>query len=478
MRILWKTIAGLAAALALTAAVSACSSARSDKAGGSHPTKPLLLTMANGNTLPGELQSFVDEVDNVSHGTIRIEFKNRWRAGEVNYETGVIRDVAAGKADVGWVGSRAWDFVGITGFDALHAPFLIDSYALEERVLESSILDGPLKKLSQLGLVGLGILPGPMRKPLGVDRSLLRPAAFHGLRIGIQASPVASETLQALGATAVPLIPGGQIKGLNGIEQQLSSIYQSTYDAYAKYLVANVDLWPRPIVLFIGRRAFDRLRPSQRALLITAAKDAVPTTLAAVRAEDQQAAAGLCRRGLNLAFASANDLARLRDAVAPVYATLERDAITRRIIREIQGMRAGLRAEPETLPTCQRQARHGSATLPDGTYESTMTSAVVRRAQVPANDPLYRVLPIRHTLVLRSGNFVLYDADNNGHREVGISGTYSIYRDRIIFVSSSGEDKLHFAWSFNGTTLRFLDLPYHGAGYYGATFTPAWTRIR
>ena len=40
----------------------------------------------------------------------------------------MIGDVEAGKADLGWAGSRAFDSVGVPSFDALHAPLLIDSY--------------------------------------------------------------------------------------------------------------------------------------------------------------------------------------------------------------------------------------------------------------------------------------------------------------------------------------------------------------
>ena len=81
----------------------------------------------------------------------------------------MIRDVEAGKADLGWAGSRAFDNVGVQSFDALHAPLLIDNYPLEHKVLESPLCHEMLEGLEPVGLVGIGILPGPMRKPLGVE---------------------------------------------------------------------------------------------------------------------------------------------------------------------------------------------------------------------------------------------------------------------------------------------------------------------
>ena len=50
-----------------------------------------------------------------------------------------------------------------------------------------------------LGLVGLGILPGPLRKPLGVA-GLVGPADYAGRTLAVQRSRVTEETLRTLGA--------------------------------------------------------------------------------------------------------------------------------------------------------------------------------------------------------------------------------------------------------------------------------------
>ena len=51
----------------------------------------------------------------------------------------MIEDVQAGKVDMGWVGARAFDAVGVTSFQALVAPFLVDSYELQDRVFQAGI---------------------------------------------------------------------------------------------------------------------------------------------------------------------------------------------------------------------------------------------------------------------------------------------------------------------------------------------------
>ena len=98
-------------------------------------------------------------------------------------------------------------------FDALHAPLLIDSYALERKALESPLVREMLDGLEPLGVVGLGILPGPLRKPLGVSR-LVRPADYAGKTLAFQRSRVAERTLRALGARGAEIPSAGAIDAL------------------------------------------------------------------------------------------------------------------------------------------------------------------------------------------------------------------------------------------------------------------------
>ena len=149
-------------------ALGGCGSSGADKAGGERASKPTVLTLANANGDSVELEPFANAVERRSGGTLKIVFKNHWRPGQADAEAGLIRDVKAGKADLGWAGTRAFDDVGVPAFDALHAPLLIDSLPLERTVLESPLVPAMLGGLKPAGVTGLGILPGPLRRPLGV----------------------------------------------------------------------------------------------------------------------------------------------------------------------------------------------------------------------------------------------------------------------------------------------------------------------
>src|SRR5215471_10025035 len=302
--------------LAVMAVLAGCGSSGFDKAGDSEARHPVVLTLAYFNASSGELDGFTSKVWRLSGGTMRIAIKYRWRYGQVKPENGLIGDVRAGKADLGVVGSRAWDSVGINGFRALGAPLLIDSYALQDRVLRSPMIGQMLAGLRPLGLAGIGVLPGPFRKPLGIARPLLKPADYAGVRIGVQQSLVADATMRALGATPVWFPVAGSITGLDGIEEQISAIQGYQYDKVGRYLTANVSLWPRPLVLFANGKTWAALTPAQRSILRQAVTGDQAAETDVAHGNERGDTAILCRRGrLRFLTATPADLAALRRAV-------------------------------------------------------------------------------------------------------------------------------------------------------------------
>ena len=395
--------------LAAMAVLAGCGSPGFDKAGEKQAGHPVVLTLASFLVDSSELDGFASNVWRLSGGTMRIDVKDRWRLGQVRYENGLIADVRAGKADLGVVGSRAWDSVGVNSFDALTAPLLIDSYALQERVLRSPMIGQMLQGLRPLGLAGFGVLPGPLRKPLGITRPLLKPADYAGLKIGVQQSLVADATMRALGATPVWFPAIGPITWFGGVEQQISLIAGNQYDRAGRYLTANVSLWPRPLVLFANDNTWARLTTAQRHILSQAVTDDQAAETNFVRGDERTSIAILCRRGLPFLDASPADLAALRRAVQPVYAQLDRDPQTRAYISQIEAMRQETPAEP--APGCAPAARAAGRAGPlDGVWRYADTPADLRAAGVPQGD----IVPENYgtfTMVIDRGRFALQQED-------------------------------------------------------------------
>jgi TRAP-type transport system periplasmic protein len=450
------------------AAVAGCGG--SDKAGGERQSEPTVLTLANGNDESASLAPFAAAVAKLSDGTLRIEFENAWRAGELDYEAGVIRDVRAGKADLGWAGSRAFDDVDVRSFDALHAPLLIDSYPLQRKVLESPLVPEMLDGIEQLDLVGIGILPGPLRKPLGVSR-LLRPQDYAGAAIAIQRSEVAEETLEALGAYGREIPSGGPVDRYDGVEQQVGSIAGNRYDRTATYLAANVNLWPRPVVLFMNRKAFEGLDDRQRSALRDAVRAALPATSELEQGGDEEGAAILCRRGVRFITADAADLAALERAVQPVYDRLERHAQTRAAIAQIRAIRADAGSPPDS-PACTgpepELVAAGVPTPIDGVYRSDITLEQLRGTPGLEPGENHPGNVGRFRMELRNGSFRITGSSDRVDQE----GTFAVKGDVLTF-QWSGEASFSYRWSLYRGVLSLRKL---GAGPTFFAVHP-WRRV-
>jgi TRAP-type C4-dicarboxylate transport system substrate-binding protein len=433
----------------------------SDKAGSEREAKPVVLTMANGNDETVGLEPFAAAVARLSGGSLRIEFENGWRKGTPDYETGLIGDVRAGKADLGWTGTRAFDSVGVSSFDALHAPLLVDSYALEQNVLDSPLVGEMLEGLEPLGLVGIGILPGPMRKPLGVS-ALVRPDDYRGRTLAIAQSRVAENALRAVGATAHPIASAGEIDGLDGIEQQLDAIQGNRYDSVAKYLTTNVNLWPRLPVIFMNRQAYAALSEDHRRALSEAATSALVPTLAAQRRDYEEAAAILCRRGVTFVTASESDIAALREAVRPVYQRLQADPLTSRAIEQIRAMPADRSRADE--PACADGGSSDSATAKatplDGVYVMTTTRDETTAVGGADPDELASENYGRWRFVLDRGRLHYTQSSEGATRWT--DGVYRVSRDELSFEVTD----------YGG------EAPNGAAEKTGEVFTFRWSRYR
>jgi TRAP-type C4-dicarboxylate transport system substrate-binding protein len=358
-----------------------------DKAGGKPeppPRKATVLSLAI-RADPWEVNGFAERVGTLSHGSLRIVVKPRWRYGQAMYAKGLIGDVRAGRVDLGAAESSAWDSVGVSSFRALGAPLLIDSYALQAQVLESSMIPEMLQGLRPLGLVGIGVLPGQLPRLLGVSRPLLGRSDFAGARIGVQQSLAGDETLHALGAKPQWIAGGAPIAGLDGIAEPISWIDGSRYDRVSKYLTTNLVLWARPIVLFASNAAFARLTAFQRRALEQAVSDDVAGQTKVVMEFERYDAGVLCAdRRLRFPAATPADLALLRRTMRPVYEQLERDRQTARFVGQIETMRARGGASQSVVPSCGGGvlfSAPGIATPVDGAYAVTVSPRDLRPSQ-------------------------------------------------------------------------------------------------
>jgi TRAP-type C4-dicarboxylate transport system substrate-binding protein len=344
------TKAGALLTLALVAAAaSGCSaSAGADKAGGTGVAgAPVVLRMANATYDPSGVPAvadFIRRVRALSGGSVQIQVINQWGDYAPSNEAQVAHAVAAGTVDLGWAGSEVFDTIGVPGFRALSAPMLIDSYPLETAVLESPLPARMLVGLSTVHLTGLAVLGDGLRRPVGVHRPLLAPADWHGLSIGTYRSGVQEQAIRALGAT--PVVAFGPYRThyladgtIQGFELDMQRYVHNVQMPSARYVTANVALWPLFDVLFANPARLASLTPQQRGWLQQAADGAARTSISLIAGQDSPYIRQACALGARFATATPADLAALRRSLSVVYQKLETDPQTNAFVRQIQALK-------------------------------------------------------------------------------------------------------------------------------------------
>jgi TRAP-type C4-dicarboxylate transport system substrate-binding protein len=335
-------------ALVVAAAVVAgCgSTAGGDKAGGPGGGPVVLRMASTSSNLSGVLpvRYFVRRVRELSDGSVRIKVINPWGHYAPGAEAQVVRATAAGTVDLGWAGSRVFDTIGVPGFSALSAPMLIDSYPLENAVLKAGIPARMLAGLGTLHVTGIAVLGDALRLPIGVHRALLSPADWHGISVGTYRSGIQEQAIRALGATPVVAFGPPRIRDLGngaiqGFELGLHYYVNLGLVSIARYVAANVAVWPQFDVLFANPARLASLTAQQRAWIQQAAQQAAVHSVSLAENQSGSSITKACTIGARFALATPADLAALRRAFSPLYQNLEADPQTRAFMRHILALK-------------------------------------------------------------------------------------------------------------------------------------------
>jgi TRAP-type C4-dicarboxylate transport system substrate-binding protein len=426
-------------AVALAIGATACTSdgGTGDKAGG--PGEPVTLRMATVNgglEFTPQIKYLLDRVTQLSEGNVQIEVVYEVGDFAPDAEQKVVTGVADGEFDLGYVGTQGFEALGAENFVALTAPMLIDSYALEDAVIESGVTDQMLHGLEDIGVTGLGILAGALRKPVTVREPLLAPADWQGITFGTFNSEGQAEAVRALDATPMKVIGDERDRALeegaiDGFESSILAYRFNGQEQAAPYVAANVNLWPQTLAVVGNPDALADLTDDQRGWLDEATRDAAERSSALVDTDARHLEAS-CEAGARFALASEANLAALHDAFAPVYVTLQQEPATQSHIDQILEIKESMPSAPSpSIPSdcigkAPLQATESTGSAPaylNGTYRWVLTQEDADEVGDPETN-----YPHIATITLE-----------DGHLEGGCfgsqGGTYAVNGDRITFNS-------------------------------------------
>jgi TRAP-type C4-dicarboxylate transport system substrate-binding protein len=433
------------------------------KAGGAdrHPT--VVLTIANHPNDDSDLKEYIAAVNRLSQGSIKLELREGWRAQDADYDRGTVADVRADKVDLAKLDVRSLDELGVDGFQAAAAPFLVDGLTLEDELLAGRLPGEMLPSVSRLRVEGLAMLPGELQRPFGLARRLLKSSDYRDAVIGITPSILSARTLRALGASPrgyrrdelVPYV-------FDGAELGLATLEGNESDTEGSSLTANVAFWPAMFVVVANQQVLAKLTPDERKILQRAGSEALAPAIARLRNDDRVETDVLCQSGrMSFVTATPPELASLHAAVRPVYARLERNARTRSFIGEIEAIKRRLSPE-QAIPCSAPPPPQRAATLLDGIWAMTASSAV---AGTDVDTGRYRMILRRGRVTLFHVSLPLRWAD---------SGVFSVRGDRVFFRSPGGYGV--YRWNLFRDTLTFQYVPGREEGAPNLTFAP-WHRV-
>lgn len=301
------------------------------------------------------LQRFARDVLKVSGGRVGVELAPTYAGGN---DLTLLDDMRAGRIAAGSVSAAAWQSAGVTSFLALQMPFLVSDYALERAVLESPMAAQMLTGTDAIGLVGLAIHEGGLRKPAAVDGCLLALDDWRGVTMRSVQSDLLSQSIRALGATPVEM-PLSEVRDamqagrLDALEANVGLVYSLGLYDVLRCMSGNVNLWPFPTVLAINRDAWNALSPAERGWVRRAAR-AVPGASIDILTNPQSTVVrDLCRDGRGYFFfgqATPGELRALRGAVQPVYDRYLATQPTGGFIRRIERMKSAMPPAPPPAP--------------------------------------------------------------------------------------------------------------------------------
>ena len=353
----WWALAAIVAGAVAVLGLAGCGSDSSTSAADTSSSSKAEITLRLGYVTAPEhpygvaVNQFIKDVSTASGGAIAIEGLANYQGGDVP----LLQDVKGGAVEMATVSSAVWGTQGVTCFDALQALGLITRYDLEKEVIDGPIGKSMLGCTSAAGVHGLAIHEGGLRKPLGAKVALTSPSVFKGKKIRTPASSVLQTGMKALGADPVSIAnlpevyPALRDGTVDGMEANLGLVQTLKLYEVAKYMTANVNLWPFPTVLVMNQAKWDALTADQQKIITDAAAK-VPDFSIGIFTAPSTLPATLCSEGLKFAIASDSDLSAFASVSKTVIADLSKNAQTKSYIDQIQALKDALPAPPAPAP--------------------------------------------------------------------------------------------------------------------------------
>ncbi len=365
-------------------------------------------------------------------------------------EQQIVEAVAEGSVDLALVGARVFSQLGVHELDALVAPMVLTSVAAQEAVWSTDVPERMLDGLDAIGVDGLSVYPGPIRRPIAAGQPLTTAAAFEGVPFFAWDGDVNEATVDALGATNIEVTPEERNAAIEdgsilAFENSLLFMTDKT-DWATRAMSLNVDLWPSVSVLIANAEALSSLSDDQRAALLEAV-DATSSSAFQRLPDERELIEQACANGFTFGLAKPGELTQIEAALAPVHEQLRTEPGVAGYLDEIASVTRDVETGVPTVPADCDGTPEGSAveeepsaaptgkpTRLDGTYAVTWNAADLAEALGGDANPEAASIAQNNAgtthLCLDRGR---YDLVNRGD---SCPGTFAVEGDRVVLTAT------------------------------------------
>ncbi|WP_345800467.1 hypothetical protein AAIB33_13440 [Microbacterium sp. AZCO] len=401
-----------AAAMAglIIAGCAACTvdATAADRAGGTPSPAPTTLRIAGAGW---EVHEYADQLFEASGGRLQLDPMD-WSetdsafGWEAKY---LIEAVKSGKVALAAVPAASLGDLAVASLDPLLAPFVVDSLAMEAKLLEDDdITSALLQDVPKLGVEAIGILPGSLAHPFGTSGPLLSASDFAGAPISTSRGQIVDRTFALLGTKFVEWEKNGaRFDNIHGSLLPVMAIPDNDFHKAGRSVTADVTFWPRPVVIIGNTAALAALNQGERRTLSDVTRSSARSIVGGHAEDDRVGTAWSCGVGMTFPLAGKAAIDGLRAEVRPLIDEIAATDVGAKVFARIAELRPT--TPPETplhcIPTPANWPTKTSDRL-DGTYIADVT----RADRLAQGYPEYNIADEdwgHYTLVVKDGRFAI-----------------------------------------------------------------------
>lgn len=208
--------------------------------------------------------------------------------GQLGGVKDVVQNLQLGAIDMTIVRPGHVADLGATEFNALSLPYIFSDDAHQDAVLFGEVGDRILATLEPMDIKGVGFYRDLPRHFFTTDTPVTSIEDMEGLKLRVQTSQLAADTVEAIGAAPTPMafseLYGALQSGVvDGGDQPITGFAAQRYQEIAKHIVLDGHD-ASPVIVLMAKRTWDGLSEDQQAAVMTA-HDAAAAKFVEVNAE-------------------------------------------------------------------------------------------------------------------------------------------------------------------------------------------------